>query len=119
MLELHDAPGVEHAPPGHPAKCPGRVVNPSQAPSTWRLALETWPVSGSHARAVPGAYVGRRVSTLSVLGNRVSWASVIAWALGNRKPPPWANELMANHLEQKARHMLWIAAELRKEKPAR
>ena len=55
MLELHDAPGVEHAPPRHPAKCPGRVVNPSQAPSTWRLALETWPVSGSHARAVPGA----------------------------------------------------------------
>ena len=43
----------------------------------------------------------------------------MAWTLRDRTPPPWANELMANHLEQKARHMLWIAAELRKEKPAR
>jgi hypothetical protein len=56
---------------------------------------------------------------LALLGNRVSWKLVQAWAAGFRKPPAWANELMARHLEQKARHMLWIASELRKEKPAR
>ena len=120
FAETH-APGAEHAPIGHPDLGHGRDVDGTKRLSdrTWRSALGTWPWIGSHARPTPGSYPGRRASVLALLGNRVSWKLVQAWAAGFRKPPAWANELMARHLEQKARHMLWIASELRKEKPAR
>ena len=121
MFELDNAPGAEHAPLGHPDLGAGRDVDAliSRPRGAWRWALSTWPFVGTYARPTPGSYPGRRASVLALLGNRVSWKLVQAWAAGFRKPPAWANELMARHLEQKARHMLWIASELRKEKPAR
>ena len=115
MFELDSAPSVEHAPIGHPDLGPGRVVRPS----IWHIAVRLWPRAPAGGRREAESYLGRHASVLAVLGDRVSWSSVTAWTLGDRVPPSWANELMANHLEQKARHMLWIAAELRKEKPAR
>ena len=115
MLELHDAPDVEHAPPGHPGKCPGRDVRRT----IWHVAVRLWPQSAAARRREAESYPGRHASVRAVLGDRVSWESIAAWSLGRRTPPPWANELMANHLRQRARHMLWIADELDKEKPAR
>ena len=115
MFELDNAPGAEHAPIGHPDLGPGRDVRRT----IWHVAVRLWPQSAAARRREAESYPGRHASVRAVLGDRVSWESIAAWSLGRRTPPVWANELMANHLEQKARHMLWIASELRKEKPAR
>ena len=65
-------------------------------------------------------YPGIELGSVALLGRRVTWAAIKHWRVKRKNMPAWARDLLADHIEQRARQGLEIVAELRAyEPPAR
>jgi hypothetical protein len=60
-------------------------------------------------------YPGPIRGLLTVLGHRITWASVRHWQAERRPIPPWARAVLADYLRSRAAVALELAAELEAE----